>query len=65
MNKVPCKGCTARHAECYAQCEAYKAFAAENEEKKKLKISGINFSYADYVRARRTELLRERKRTSR
>lgn len=31
-NKPPCKDCSERSVRCHAECERYKAYAAEREE---------------------------------
>lgn len=42
-NKPPCKGCPDRSVRCHAECEHYKAFAADREEIRAEKVRNREF----------------------
>ena len=57
--KTPCHHCTERTATCHAECERYKAWAAEHRQDVQKNL--LRSEYAQYEQERYMRLARRRK----
>lgn len=46
--KSPCKNCEESHRACWSECEKYKQFCIEKEEKKAERYKDINMAACTY-----------------